>query len=179
MRKSRFRVLRAFPAAVALPLLVASCQPATASRPSPAASAAAVADHNSHLGNSRAAAELGAAVGRYLYQSVSYWEVAVVTSPAAGRADDPFDLASLQRSGAEVRQVRIVMATEAAGGIARFRAGGHAHEQQVTEAVARLAATYFTQATTYEVDVYYGEDDLHATGTLTGGAYTYLVHDGQ
>ena len=162
-------------------LVLASCQPPTSAggASSTPTVKARVADYNNRLGNSRAAAELGAAVGRYLYERVFYWEVAVVTTPAAGETSDPFDPATLQLSGAAVRQVRIVMATEAAPGIRAFQAGGQAHEQQVTEGVARLAATYFTHATSYEVDVYFGEEDLHATGTLTGGTYIYQVHDRQ
>jgi len=137
----------------------------------------ALANHNTRLGNSRTAAELGAAVGRYLYPRVSYWEVAVVTTPPAGTPADPLDQASLQQAGASVRQVRVVIATEEADGIKSFRAGGHAHEREIALAVAHLEASYFTQATSYEVDVYYGEADLHAIATLKGATFTYQVHD--
>lgn len=120
------------------------------------------------------------AVARLLYRDgASYWEVYVRTVPLdPSPPADPADPRQLAAQGAAVTAVTVVVATEIGPAVARFRQGGHPHEEAVATSVARLLQGDFPRAGSITMTIFFGETHEHAIATWRAGALDYRVLDG-
>ncbi|MDP9324957.1 MAG: hypothetical protein M3O87_00280 [Candidatus Dormibacteraeota bacterium] len=143
-------------------------------QPSQAESPVALPNYNARFGNNRVAAEAAVRVGRALYAQQQYWEVYVKSDPAAlSSAFDPARPESFDAPAKEVQRIDLILATESGPSIRTYALGGVEHEKQVLVDVAKVLQAMFPAATTINLRVFYGEANLHATGTYQGGGLDY------
>jgi hypothetical protein len=136
-----------------------------------------VLDYNLRLGSNRFAAEAALTVGRQLYsQGGQYWEVNVRTDPLTlAGVYDPVAQPSPAQVGGGAKAVTVFMATESAGAIKLFRAGGVDHEKAEITQVGVLLGRLFPGASTVTVQVFFGESSHYATATYSAGRLDYQV----
>lgn len=152
--------------------------PASAPRPSPTpgASPPPIPDFNARVGSNRVAAEASLKVARSLYADTEYWEVFVrTTPPQLDGKYDPADPATAAPLALQVTELDIVMATESAGTIRHFGAGGVNHERAEIRAAVNILKSAFPKATRISFRIFYGEAFQHATATYQAGVLNYNV----